>query len=97
MLVVRHTVLPQCLHSAAVRVVADMVCARAAAIELRDETLVGWFRGDVLEDALSHGRAADVAEADEEDGDWFGHLVLETAGNHWEWGVNFQGCLACSV
>ncbi|KFZ14682.1 hypothetical protein V502_05954 [Pseudogymnoascus sp. VKM F-4520 (FW-2644)] len=49
-----------------------MIRPRAAAIDAIDEVCVGLRLGEGLEDAFAHGGAADVAEADEEDGDFFG-------------------------
>lgn len=53
------------IHSAVIWVVANMVRAGAAAIDLVDAVQIGRLGGDGSEDALCHGRAADVAEADE--------------------------------
>lgn len=46
-----------------------MIGSRATAVYLRDEwMLIGSVKvGERAEGTLSHGRAADVAEADEED------------------------------
>ena len=46
-----------------------MVCTRAAAINLLDAPLVWWLVRKALEDSLGHCRPANVAKADEEDGD----------------------------
>lgn len=49
-----------------------MIRPRTAAIDAIDEVCVGLRLGEGLEDAFAHGGAADVAEADEEDGYFFG-------------------------
>jgi hypothetical protein len=50
-----------------------MIRPRAAAIDAIDQVCVWLCLGEGLEDAFAHGGAADVAEADEEDGGFFGH------------------------
>lgn len=65
--VVRHAMPCQRLHCAVVRVVANVICASPAAVKLLDQAFVWGLGGDGLEDALCHGRAADVAQADEQD------------------------------
>lgn len=50
-----------------------MIRASTAAVDAIDEVCVRLRLGEGLEDAFAHGGAADVAEADEEDGDFFGH------------------------
>lgn len=73
MVVVCNAMLLQRRHCPVVRLIADMVCARAAAVHFLDQALVRRLGGCGLEDALGHGRAADVAEAHEEHRYWFGH------------------------
>lgn len=63
-------------HRPAIGRVADMVRAGAAAVDAVDEVCVGLCLGEGLEDAFAHGGAADVAEADEEDGDFVGHVGI---------------------
>lgn len=59
--VVRHTMPRQRLHGAIIWIIANMICTSAAAVELLDQALVRRLRSDGLEDALCHGRTADVA------------------------------------
>lgn len=74
MLVVCDAVLLQCFQRSIVRVIADMVCACATAIEFGHQAFVGRFGGEVLENALSHCRTTNISEAHKEHGYWFGHL-----------------------
>lgn len=48
--------------------------ARPARVNLADEILIWRFPSDGLEDALRHGGAADVAEADKQHRDLFRHF-----------------------
>lgn len=65
-IIVCDAMLLQSLHCALVWLIADMVGTGATAVNLPDQVFVWRLLGDGLEDTLRHGRAADVAEADEQ-------------------------------